>query len=98
MVQIRYQETEKNEALLNEFILKNGNWLNADQVSLVERNVTFPKSGFEKDNRVLLSSPYFENLIENVAIGYDNYLTRLNEASQLLERIEELIKTELTND
>ena len=98
MVQIRYQETEKNEALLNEFILKNGNWLNADQVSLVERNVTFPESGFEKDNRVLLSSPYFENLIENVAIGYDNYLTRLNEASQLLERIEELIKTELTSD
>ncbi len=98
VVKVRYNDTEENESLLNEFILKYGNWLNADQVSSVDRNVNFPESGFEHDNRDLLASPYFENLIENVAIGYDNYLTKLNEASILLERILELIESEIEHD
>ncbi len=98
VVKVQYETAEANEMLLNQFILKQGNWLNADQVSTTQRNVTFPKSGFESDNRDLLASQYFENLIENVAIGLDNYLSRLNEANTLLTRIEELIELEIEHD
>lgn len=97
-VKLRYQTSEEHEQLLNHFILKEGNWLNADQVSTVVRNVNFPKSGFESDNRDLLASPYFENLVENMAIEYDNYLTKLNEADTLLKRIVDLIDSQIEHD
>lgn len=99
VVKGRYDNTVENEKLLNEFVLKNGNWLNADQVSASsKRSIVFPKSGFESDNRSMLSSPEFENLIENVTINLDNYLIKLNETSLLLENIDTLIQSEINND
>lgn len=97
-VKLRYQSLDKYKQLLNQFILREGNWLNADQVSSIKRNIKFPKSGFKSDNRRLLTFRYFENLTENMSIEYDNYLTKLNEAEVLLKRITELIELNIRHD
>jgi hypothetical protein len=91
-----YEVTRYNERLLNDFVLLNGNWLNADQVIIKKnRSITFPISGFESDNRTMLNSNHFENLIENVTINLDNYLIELIETKELLNRIETLINSEI---
>lgn len=97
-VQSRYEATNDNEDFLNHYMLQYGNWLNADEVTAETRSIVFPKSGFETDNRNLLNDLQFENLIENVAIGLDNYLTRLVETSQLLNDIYALINSEIIYD
>ena len=58
----RFNSVDKNEDILNIYILEHGSWLNADQVGKKERNATFPKSGFTIDNRNLLDALVFENL------------------------------------
>lgn len=94
-----YEVTRYNERLLNDFVLLNGNWLNADQViTKKNRSITFPISGFESDNRTMLNSNHFENLIENVTINLDNYLIELIETKELLNRIETLITSEINYD
>ena len=94
-VYLRFQETEDFENLLNNYIIKNGNWLNADQVSTAKRSIKLPKSGFKTDNRELLKNLEFENLIENIAIGLDNYLAILTEIDVLLKAIESLVNSEV---
>jgi len=88
----------ENENFLNNFIIENGNWLNADQVTLVERSVVFPKSGFELDNRSLLITSKFENLVENHVIGSDNYLSEQKKTLELLDKILILIDKEIENN
>ena len=92
-----YDETVKYEQYLNEYVLANGSWLNADKYIKVQRSVTFPESGFSSDNRELLSELEFENIVENVAIGLDNHLTFLKQTSILLEEILQLIDKEITD-
>ncbi|MDT0559638.1 DUF6090 family protein [Ichthyenterobacterium sp. W332] len=91
----RFEETENFENLLNNYMIKNGNWLNADEVSTAKRSMTLPKSGFKTDNRDLLNDLEFENLIENIAIGLDNYLAMLTEVNVLLKAIESLMNSEI---
>ena len=64
----RFQSLNKNEDILNNYILEHGSWLNADQVTEEKRNVDFPISGFVMDNRSLLDTLLFENLVENVKV------------------------------
>ena len=85
----------EGEKFLNNFIIENGNWLNADQVTIVKRSVVFPKSGFDIDNRNLLISSKFENLIENHVIGSDNYLSEQLKTLELLDDILDLIEKEI---
>lgn len=93
----RYGENQDYLDNINDFMVMHGNWLNADKTAKT-RSVNFPKSGFEFDNRTLLQNQEFENLVENVAIGLDNYLNRLNQTSILLDDILNLINTNIKND
>ena len=94
-VKERYDETNQNEKYTNEFMIANGSWLNADQLTTVNRTVKFPKSGFSVNNSDLLNKLEFENLIENMAIGFDNYLITLAETSTLLNDVLALINLEI---
>ena len=86
------------ENLLNSFIIENGSWLNADQITNVKRNVVLPKSGFDIDNRSLLMISEFENLIENHVIGSDNYLIEQKKSLALIDDILELIGKEIESE
>lgn len=85
----------EGEKILNNFIIENGSWLNADQITKVKRNVVFPKSGFDIDNRTFLGISEFENLVENHVIGSDNYLSEQKKTLKLLDDILELINEEI---
>lgn len=85
----------EGEKILNNFIIENGSWLNADQFTKIKRSVAFPKSGFEIDNRTLLEKSEFENLIENHVIGSDNYIIEQNKTMELLDEILDLLESEI---
>lgn len=87
----------EGENLVNNFIIENGSWLNADQVTLVKRSVALPESGFKIDNRSMLILSQFENLIENHVIGSDNYLSEQKKTLELLEDILRLIESEINS-
>lgn len=91
----KFEAVIRSEALLNNFILEGGSWLNADQFTTQKRSVQFPTSGFNVDNRKMLEELKFENLSENYMIASDNYLTDLKSTSQLLERILRLTQEEI---
>lgn len=80
-------------SLIN-FIIINGSWLNADAV-FVGRDIVFPKSGFDIDNRELLNYPEFENMVENHIIFINVLKVNLVKTSQLLEDILKLINSEI---
>ena len=88
----------EGERILNNFIIENGSWLNADQITKIKRNVTFPKSGFDIDNRSLLMTSKFENLVENHVIGSDNYLSEQKKTMELLNDILKLINEEIKSE
>ena len=87
----------EGENLVNNFIIENGSWLNADQVTIVKRSVALPESGFKIDNRSMLILSQFENLIENHVIGSDNYLSEQKRTLELLEDILRLIESEINS-
>ena len=91
----RFNSLDKNEDILNVFILEHGSWLNADQVGGQERNVVFPKSGFKIDNRDLLDNLLFENLVENLTISADNYFSTQHKTEKLLDEIITLLEYEI---
>ena len=86
---------DKNEDIVNIYILERGSWLNADQVGEYNRNVTFPLSGFKIDNRDLLKALKFENLVENLVIAADNYYSSQKKSEQLLDKIVNLLESEI---
>jgi hypothetical protein len=92
-----YKSQDKNEDLLNLFILENASWLNADQIYTKQRNIDFPVSGFDVDNRNLLTSLHFENLVENTVISADVYYTVQSETLGLLNQIIAVLETEIEN-
>jgi hypothetical protein len=91
----RFNSLDKNEDILNNYILEHGSWLNADQVTVEARNVSFPKSGFTIDNRDLLETLLFENLVENLTISADNYYSAQQKTEKLLDEIIALIEYEI---
>jgi hypothetical protein len=93
----RFKSLDLNEDLVNTYILENGSWLNADEVIDKVRSVNFPKSGFEVDNRNLLNSLHFENLIENLVISADNYYSMEKETLKLLDVIITMLETEMSD-
>jgi len=80
--------------VLIDFVIKKGSWLNADEV-LKGRDITFPVSGFDIDNRDLLNYPEFENMVENKIIFVNSLKIKLIEASKLLDEILVLINSEV---
>jgi type II secretory pathway pseudopilin PulG len=90
-----FHSLDISEDLLNTYILENGSWLNADQVSVETRNVSFPKSGFTVDNRDLLDALLFENLVENLVIAADNYYSVQKKTEKRLDEIIALLENEI---
>ena len=93
----RFNKHDSNEELLNKYILENVSWLNADQVSLENRNIKFPVSGFDIDNRKLLDYLLFENLLENTIISTDNYYTFQIQTLELIDKIITVLENEIEN-
>ena len=94
------RQTKSYSDPLLAFIIKNGSWLNADEVSISEtmKKYTFPKSGFEVDNRNLLTFLEFENMIENLVIYHDRVLTSQERGQKLIEEIIELLNKEIKDE
>lgn len=97
VLSVKFYNHAQNEDLLNEYILKNGSWLNADQVSKEKRNIQLPVSGFSTDNRALLDHQFFENLVENTVISADNYYSYQTETLKLLDEIIVVLENEIAN-
>jgi hypothetical protein len=94
----QFNTVDKNEDILNFYILERGSWLNADQVGTYSRNIKFPVSGFAVDNRDLLKTLQFENLVENLVIAADNYYSSQKKAEELLDKIITLLESEIENN
>ena len=90
-----FHSLDTSEDILNTYILEHGSWLNADQVTEEARIVKFPKSGFKVDNRDLLNALLFENLVENLVIAADNYYSTQQKTEKLLDKIIELLESEI---
>ena len=98
-------ETLKNrEAICEEFdndlirfIFKNGSWLNSDMADTDETitGLEFPESGFDKDNRELLKSPEFENMIENQVVFLAMLLEEQQNCLRLNQEILSLLNSEI---
>ena len=95
VLNVKFNNHAQNEDLLNAYMLKNGSWLNADQVTKENRNIKLPVSGFEIDNRKLLDTLLFENLIENTVISADNFYSSQTETLTLLDEIIKVLEKEI---
>ena len=81
-------------------VIKNGSWLNADAASNTEvvKNNTFPNSGFDIDNRNLLTELEFENNTENTIYQNDKLKQRQGKGIVLITEILELLEIEIKHD
>tara|TARA_R110002073_G_scaffold4213_1_gene27976 strand:- start:117208 stop:117975 length:768 start_codon:yes stop_codon:yes gene_type:complete len=93
----KFTTLNQNEDKFNTFILEHASWLNADQVDTKARNIRFPISGFDIDNRNLLNTLFFENLVENVVIRADSYYSFQTETLKLLNEIVVILENEIAN-
>ena len=91
----KFNTVDKNEGILNTYIIERASWLKADQVDNKVRNITFPKSGFSVDNRYLLEELQFENLVENVVIHADSYYSKQKKIEKLIDEIISLLEAEI---
>ncbi|MGB5405150.1 MAG: DUF6090 family protein [Robiginitalea sp.] len=98
-------ETLKNrEAICIEFdndmiryIFKYGSWLDSDKADRDETivDLRFPESGFETDNRELLKSLEFENMIENQVVFLATLLEEQRNCLNLNQEILTLINASI---
>ena len=79
------------------YIFKNGSWLDSDKADDDETilGLRFPESGFETDNRELLKSPVFENMIENQIVFLAILLEEQRNCMKLNQEILTLIKASI---
>jgi len=96
-IKSREGELEKARDRVSTMVIKRGSWLNADAVSAEEtvKNNTFPKSGFDIDNRDLLNELEFENNTENIIYQNDKLTQGHNKGLLLIAEILELIEKEI---
>jgi hypothetical protein len=79
------------------FIFKNGSWLESDKADSDQtiRELEFPESGFVVDNRNMLKSVEFENMIENQIVFLAILLEEQRNCLNLNEEILKLIVEEI---
>ena len=96
-IKSREIELEKGRDRVTNMIIKQGSWLNADAVSTDEvvQNNTFPKSGFDIDNRNLLNELEFENNTENTIYQNDKLIQSHRKGLLLIAEILELLEKEI---
>jgi hypothetical protein len=80
-----------------DFVIKNGSWLNVDEASNVKvlNNYTLPKSRFEVDNRTLLNTIEFENIVENLILHKNDLIKTEEKTLVLVKEILDLIEKEI---
>jgi hypothetical protein len=80
-----------------DFVIKNGSWLNVDEASNVKvlNNYTLPKSRFEVDNRTLLNTIEFENIVENLILHKNELIKTEEKTLVLVKEILDLIEKEI---
>ena len=89
--------TLKLESSGVDFVIKNGSWLNVDEASNVKvlNNYTLPKSRFEVDNRTLLNTIEFENIVENLILHKNDLIKTEEKTLVLVKEILDLIEKEI---
>ena len=99
-IKSREVELEKGRDRVTNMIIKKGSWLNADAVSTdqVVENNSFPKSGFDIDNRNLLNELEFENNTENTIYQNDKLIQSHKKGLLLITEILELLENEIKYD
>ncbi len=82
---------------INEYTLTKASWLNVDAAisSDPSKNNSYPKSGFEIDNRILLNELEFENMIENASYQNDLLINQQKIGLELVKEIKDLIEKEI---
>lgn len=86
---------EYSETKLVDFITKNGNWLNIDNVTPFLSHLDIPKSGFDVSNNNMLASLEFENLVENSLIYHNKTLKNQRKILNLSREVSKLIQQEI---
>ena len=98
LIEMRDWELKSNglDDKIVSYVFKKESWLNTDEVSKAAKDFDFPKSGFEIDNRALLSEIQFENMIEaRIIILEEALLTQkklLNSTNEILQIIQKEIE------
>ena len=89
--------TLKLESSGVDFVIKNGSWLNVDEASNVKvlNNYALPKSRFEVDNRTLLNTIEFENIVENLILHKNELIKTEEKTLVLVKEILDLIEKEI---
>jgi hypothetical protein len=93
----REDATEKFNDATIDFIMKNGSFLNVDEVRdfNTSSNIKLPESGFEINNNELLKLPEFENIIENQIILQDLVTYKYKHCIKLNKEILQLLESEI---
>ena len=99
-IKSREVELEKGRDRVTDMIVKKGSWLNADAVSTDQavKNNTFPKSGFDIDNRDLLNELEFENNTENTIYQNDKLTQSHKKGLELITEILSLLEKEIKKE
>lgn len=99
-IKSREIELEKGRDRVTEMIIKKGSWLNADAFSTDQatKNNTFPKSGFNVDNRDLLNDLEFENNTENTIYQNEKLTQSHKKGLVLITQILGLLKEEMDQE
>ena len=99
-IKSREIELEKGRDRVSNMIIKKGSWLNADAISTDQtvKNHTFPKSGFDIDNRNLLNELEFENNTENTIYQNDKLTQSHKKGLILIAQILELLEKEIKQE
>ncbi|WP_417364535.1 DUF6090 family protein [Galbibacter sp.] len=94
---LRELASEKSDFALIDFIMKNGSWLNVDEVIGFNNslNIKLPQSGFDIDNKQMLKLPEFENRIENQIMFFNIVKDRYKDCMDLNKEIIQLLESEI---
>tara|TARA_R110001632_G_scaffold227288_1_gene361717 strand:- start:2978 stop:3709 length:732 start_codon:yes stop_codon:yes gene_type:complete len=96
-IKVQEAQVQASTDRVSLMVIKNGSWLNADTASNSEvvKNNTFPKSGFNIDNRDLLHQLEFENNTENTIYQNDKLKQRQEKGLLLIAEVLELLEKEI---
>ncbi len=85
----------QNGQEFNRFVMDTGSWLNVHPYSPIEHIRNYPSSGFDIDNRNLLTNLKFENFTEYYVVQMDALKGNLSNTLELCNEILELLNEEI---
>jgi len=91
----RIAVSTQNDIDFNRFVMDTGSWLNVHPYSPREDIRNFPKSGFDIDNRNLLTNLTFENFLEFYIVQISSLKNNLSDTLELCNDILKLLNEEI---